>query len=123
MAAVRHDRMAPKKRVPTPGTIWRCPDELWEKVALVLNELDPSADTGRKRIDPRRALDGMIYQLRTGAKGRRSAAPSATTPASTASCTSLRSVKDAVICQECPFNAVRDACSLDIRPCWECSWG
>ena len=53
-------RMARKKRVPTPGTIGLCLDELREKVALVLNELDPSADTGRKGVDPRRALDGMI---------------------------------------------------------------
>jgi putative transposase len=70
MAPVRDDRkearMARKKRVATLGTIWRCPDELWERVALVLDELDPPADTGRKRIDQRRALDGLIYQLRTG---------------------------------------------------------
>jgi putative transposase len=39
---------------------------LWERVALVLDELDPPASTGRKRIDQRAALDGIIYQLRTG---------------------------------------------------------
>ena len=56
-----------KKRASGPmGTIWRCPDALWEKVALVLDELDPPADTGRKRVDQRAALDGMIYQMRTG---------------------------------------------------------
>jgi len=47
-------------------TIWRCPDALWERIALVLDELDPPAPTGRKRIDQRQALDGMIYQMRTG---------------------------------------------------------
>ena len=47
-------------------TIWRCPDALWERVALVLDELDPPASTGRKRIDQRNALNGVIYQLRTG---------------------------------------------------------
>jgi putative transposase len=55
-----------KRRIRPMATIWRCPDELWEKVALVLDELDPPAETGRKRIDQRKALDGVIYQLRTG---------------------------------------------------------
>jgi putative transposase len=31
-----------------------------------LDELDPPAPTGRKRIDQRAALDGIIYQMRTG---------------------------------------------------------
>jgi len=48
------------------GTIWRVPDDLWERIALVLDELDAPASTGRPRIDPRAALDGIIYQLRTG---------------------------------------------------------
>lgn len=47
-------------------TIWRCPDELWELIEAVLAEHDPPARTGRKRIDQRKALDGIIYQLRTG---------------------------------------------------------
>jgi len=55
-----------KRRIRPMATIWRCPDDLWEKVALVLDELDPPAETGRKRIDQRKALDGIIYQLRTG---------------------------------------------------------
>jgi transposase len=55
-----------RRRAKALGTIWRCPDELWERVAVVLEELDPPADTGRKRVDQRRALDGMIYQMRTG---------------------------------------------------------
>ena len=55
-----------KRRRKVLGTIWRCPDGLWERVALVLDELDPPARTGHPRIDQRRALDGMIYQMRTG---------------------------------------------------------
>jgi len=48
-------------------TIWRCPDDLWEQlIQPVIEQLDPPAKTGRKRIDPRRALDGVIYHLRTG---------------------------------------------------------
>jgi len=48
------------------GTIWRVPDELWEKVALVLQEVDPPVGNGRPRINQRAALDGIIYHLRTG---------------------------------------------------------
>lgn len=55
-----------RRRSKVLGTIWRCPDALWEKVALVLDELDPPAGTGRKRVDQRKAFDGLIYQLRTG---------------------------------------------------------
>ncbi len=45
-------------------TIWRVPDELWHNIQPILDQLDPPAKTGRPRIDPRAALDGMIY--RTG---------------------------------------------------------
>ena len=60
--------MARTRRCVKPlKTIWRCPDDLWDKViGPVLNDLDPPAKTGRPRIDSRRALDGMIYQLRSG---------------------------------------------------------
>lgn len=56
-----------KRIVEPPDTIWACPDDLWANViAPVLDALDPPRATGRKRIDARRALDGIIYQLRTG---------------------------------------------------------
>lgn len=55
-----------RRRAKPLGTIWACPDELWAEVTRVLDELDPPAATGRKRIDQRKALDGMIYQMRTG---------------------------------------------------------
>ena len=56
-----------KRSVKVLKTIWQCPDDLWNTiVAPVLEALDPPAKTGRKRIDPRPALDGMIYQLRSG---------------------------------------------------------
>ena len=56
-------RKRPSKELPT---IWRCPDKLWKTFALVLDELDPPAATGRKRINQRNALNGLIFQGRTG---------------------------------------------------------
>jgi transposase len=47
-------------------TIWRVPDELWERLEPVLLERYPPARTGRPRADLRRVCDGIIYRLRTG---------------------------------------------------------
>jgi putative transposase len=55
-----------QKRVAMP-TIWRCPDDLWERLVWpVMQQLDPPPKMGRKRIDQRAALDGVIYHMRTG---------------------------------------------------------
>jgi putative transposase len=59
--------MARKKReVKTLATIWEADDELWSTIENILDELDPAADTGRKRVDLRAALNGIIYQMRSG---------------------------------------------------------
>jgi putative transposase len=60
--------MARKRREPKPlATIWRVGDELWAAVIQpVLAELDPPAKGHRPRVDQRKALDGIIYHLRTG---------------------------------------------------------
>ena len=59
--------MGRKRREVKPlPTIWRVPDELWEIVKAILAELDPPAPTGRRRVDQRMALNGIIYQMRTG---------------------------------------------------------
>ena len=64
--------MAKKKRVVVPlATIWECPDELWEMILPVLSELDPPHCGHRARIDPRKALDGIIYRLRSGVQWNR----------------------------------------------------
>jgi putative transposase len=56
-----------KQAVNELSTIWRCPDDLWERVMQpVIDSLDPPNSTGRPRTDPRRALDGIIYHLRSG---------------------------------------------------------
>jgi len=59
--------MARKKRTVKPlPTIWEVNDELWKIIEPIVNELDPPAETGRPRIDPRAALNGIIYQMRSG---------------------------------------------------------
>src|SRR5690349_6460489 len=47
-------------------TIWNVPDALWEMVEKILAVYDPPKQTGRPRVDQRRALDGIIYRMRTG---------------------------------------------------------
>lgn len=56
-----------KRSVKALDTIWECPDDLWDNVILPIIEcLDPPKHTGRKRVDLRQALNGIIYQLRSG---------------------------------------------------------
>jgi len=60
--------MARRKRKVKPlPTIWEVSDELWTLIEPILNQLDPPRATpGRGRIDQRAALDGIIYQMRSG---------------------------------------------------------
>src|SRR5687768_871856 len=59
--------MARKKKQAEPlPTIWRVDDTLWAKVDQVLAEFDPPARYGPGRIDQRKALDGVIYRMRSG---------------------------------------------------------
>jgi putative transposase len=60
--------MARHKRAVKPlPTIWSVPDALWDHFILpILHELDPEPHTGRPRIDQRKALDGIIFQMRSG---------------------------------------------------------
>jgi transposase len=39
---------------------------LWERIHPVILEMGPPKATGRKRADPRRILDGVIFRMRTG---------------------------------------------------------
>lgn len=52
-------------------TIWEVPDELWEKVAPVVQEMDPPKPTGRPRIDPRQALNAILFRMRSGCQWNR----------------------------------------------------
>jgi len=47
-------------------TIWEISDELWERIAPILERRYPPASTGRPRADLRLMLDGVIFRLRTG---------------------------------------------------------
>ena len=44
-------------------TLWEIPDHLWEKIEPVLLEGDPPKASGRKRVNPRQILDGIIFGL------------------------------------------------------------
>jgi len=48
------------------ATIWKIPDELWNKLKPILSASDPPNPLGRRRIDARAALDAIIFRLRSG---------------------------------------------------------
>jgi len=58
--------MKRSKRADVLPTVWTVPDDLWEQIKPLLDQYDPPSPWGRKRIDPRRALDAIIYRLRSG---------------------------------------------------------
>jgi putative transposase len=61
------DQLTDTDREPAPlPTIWRVPDELWERIVPILTDLDPSKSTGRPRNDPRATLDAILFRMRTG---------------------------------------------------------
>jgi putative transposase len=47
-------------------TLWEVADPLWERIEPILSRLDPPKPRGRPRIDPRAALDAIIFRLRSG---------------------------------------------------------
>lgn len=63
----KEPRMARTKRQTKPlPTIWEVSDALWDIIQKILDELDPPAATGRPRTGQRQALNGIIYQMRSG---------------------------------------------------------
>lgn len=51
---------------PPMENIWEISDDLWEKIEPVLLTADPPKATGRKRVDQRLMLNGVVYKLRSG---------------------------------------------------------
>ena len=50
----------------TLDTIWEVPDDLWEQIQPMIWELDPPKHTGRKRVNPKQMLNGIIHRMRSG---------------------------------------------------------
>jgi putative transposase len=65
-----------------PPTIWRTPDELWQRLAPLLVIDKPRKKAGRPRANDRRLFDALIYLARTGVQW--CALPSEFGPKSTA---------------------------------------
>lgn len=55
-----------KENQATLETIWEIPDDLWEEIKSIIFEMDPPKHTGRKRVNPRQMLNGIIYRMRSG---------------------------------------------------------
>ncbi|MEJ7641555.1 MAG: transposase [Candidatus Nitrosocosmicus sp.] len=47
-------------------TILKIPDELWDRIRIILPKEKPSKTIGRPIIPYRKVLDGILYVLRTG---------------------------------------------------------
>ncbi len=52
-------------------TIWEAPEDLWEEIEPLIAELDPPKATGRKREDPRKMLNAIIFRMRSGCQWNR----------------------------------------------------
>lgn len=55
----------------TLETIWDVPDELWRILEPLIGEADPPKATGRKRVDQRKVLNGIIFRMRSGCQWNR----------------------------------------------------
>jgi putative transposase len=47
------------------GVIWEIPDELWERIEPILLEYWPRKPTGRRTADWRKAINGIIFRMRS----------------------------------------------------------
>ncbi len=67
MTATRQKSKGKKASQRKPlGTIWEVPDPLWERILPLLQEFWPRQRTGRHHADWRRALNGIIFRMRSG---------------------------------------------------------
>ena len=67
MTATRQKPKGKKRGKRKPlGTIWEVPDSLWERLLPILEEFWPRKATGRHHADWRKALNGIIFRMRSG---------------------------------------------------------
>ena len=52
-------------------TIWEIPDDLWQRIEPVILVLDPPRGKGRKRVDQRKMLEGVIFRMRSSCQWNR----------------------------------------------------
>ena len=52
-------------------TIWEISDDLWQRIEPVILELDPPMGKGRKRVDQRKMLEGVIFRMRSSCQWNR----------------------------------------------------
>ncbi len=55
----------------TLPTIWEIPDDLWQRIEPVILELDPPRGKGRKRVNQRKMLEGVIFRMRSSCQWNR----------------------------------------------------
>jgi putative transposase len=48
------------------GTIWEVPDALWQRILPLLQAFWPTKASGRHHADWRKALNGIIFRMRSG---------------------------------------------------------
>jgi putative transposase len=63
--AAKRSRKKTGRRKPL-GTIWEVPDALWQRILPILVAFWPAKATGRRHADWRRALNGIIFRMRSG---------------------------------------------------------
>ena len=59
-----------EKRETLP-TIWELPDDLWERIEPLILQLDPPKGKGRKRVNQRKMLEGVIFRMRSSCEWNR----------------------------------------------------
>jgi len=58
-------RKKSKKSKPL-STIWEVPDDLWQRILPLLEEFWPAKATGRHHANWRKAINGIIFRMRSG---------------------------------------------------------
>jgi putative transposase len=71
MATTQHKAKRKRKKAKPLPTIWEVSDDLWQRVLPILQEFWPKKATGRRHADWRRALNGIIFRMRSGCQWER----------------------------------------------------